>query len=55
MRPSSFNLGEDLTEFSDGGIIRSQKVVGTGYITPNEGSSVKGKQLHITHSVYSRM
>jgi len=36
-------IGEDLSEESNGGILRSIQVEGTGYITPNDGSLVKGK------------
>ena len=34
--------GEDLTDNSDGGIMRSMKTAGTGYMHPNERATVKG-------------
>ena len=34
--------GEDLSEDASGTLLRSIKVSGTGYITANEGSLVKG-------------
>ena len=36
------DLGEDVSEKKDGGVVRSQLCKGEGYLTPKEGATCEG-------------